>query len=188
MKLKNRIFIISTFKLLIICLTVIICEALDGRIVSNDGNLVVTYKVEDGYKITIRIDTKIKKKAYLKSFCSDVLNIKIEFIDVNGDSLNDVIIKYADEMGYTPAVLVNNANLYFIDALSDFDLYINTEIDIEKNGHAKRRGDYKIKTHNGIPELTFYDVLIGNKGYRYVTFRYDKTNYEVHSFQKRGNV
>ena len=80
------------FGLLIFVLSVMTCDAFEGRASSKDGNLVVTYKIEEGYKITIRIDTKRKKAAYLESFQEDVSSIKIDFVDVNDDGLHDVVV------------------------------------------------------------------------------------------------
>lgn len=163
-----------------------ICNAFEGRVSSKDGNLSVIYKVEEGYKITVRIDTKRKKAAYLKSLQADVSNLKIDFVDVNGDGLQDVIVKYADETGYSPAVLINHDDLSFTDALSGIKeaIYINTELEIEESGRAVRRGGYKVKNRDGIHELIFYNVFIGNKGYRYAVFRYDKRTTSYALFKK----
>ena len=174
------------FGLLIFVLSVMTCDAFEGRASSKDGNLVVTYKIEEGYKITIRIDTKRKKAAYLESFQEDVSSIKIDFVDVNDDGLHDVVVKYADETGYSPAVLINHDHFSFTDSLSGIKepLYINTELEIKEGGRATRRGGYKVKSRDGIPELIFYNVFIGRKGYRYATFRYDKRTTSYVLYQK----
>lgn len=191
MKIKTKMLTRITFGLLVFVLSVVTCDAFEGRASSKDGDLVVTYKVEEGYKITIRIDTKRKKAAYLKSLKGDVSSIKIDFMDVNGDGLQDVIVKYADETGYSPAVLINHDDLSFTDALSGVTkkelLYINTEPDVIQEGGATPRGGYKVKNRDGIPELIFYNVFIGRKGYRYATFRYDKrtTSYVLY---KKGEL
>lgn len=184
MRMTIKVLITITFGLLMVVLPVVTCEAFEGRASSKDGNLVATYKVEEGYKITIRVDTKRKKAAYLKSFQGDVTNIKIDFADVNGDGLQDVIVKYADETGYSPAALINHGDLSFTDALSGIDLYINTELEIKEGGRATRPGGYKVKNRDGVPELIFYNVFIGRKGYRYATFRYDKRTTSYVLYQK----
>lgn len=191
MRTRSRMLTISIFGLLILVLSVVNCDAFEGHARSKDDNLVVTYKVEEGYKITIRIDTKRKKAAHLKSFQADVFGIEIDFVDVNGDGLQDVIVKYGDETGYSPAVFINHDDLSFKDALSDIKkkgpLYINEEPDVIQEGGATPRGGYKVKNRDGIPELTFYNVFIGSKGYRYAAFRYDKqtTSYVLY---KKGEL
>lgn len=193
MRRRNRVILKTSIicGLMLFVSSVMTCDAFEGRVSSKDGNLVVIYKVEEGYKISIRIDTKRKKFAYIKSLESDIFSIEVDFVDVNGDGLQDVIVKYSDETGYSPAVLINHDNLSFTDSLRDVKqtnaLYINTELEIKEGGRAVRRGGYKVNNRNGILELTFYDVFIGNKGYRYAAFRYDKrtTSYVLY---KKGEV
>jgi hypothetical protein len=168
----------SIFGLFILVLPVMNCQAFEGHAKSTDGKLAVTYRVQEGYKITIRIDTKSKKGAYLENPKGDVSAIKVDFIDVNRDGLQDVIIKFADETGYSPSVLVNHGDLSFTDALTDIKkkepLYINTEPEVILGGGDTPRSGYKVKNRGDVPELICYNVFIGDKGYRYAAFRYDK--------------
>lgn len=186
----NRIFIVSAF-ILLMFIFVMTCESFEGRFVSNDGNMVVSYRVDEGYKITIKVDTRRKKGAYLKEFKGDVFGIDIDFVDVNDDGLQDIIIKYSDETGYSPAVLINNDNLTFTDALSEIkkreSVYVSTELEIGEGGHIKRRGGYKVRNQAGISELVFYDIFIGRTGYRYAIFRYN-TNTKNFLLYKKGEV
>ena len=92
------------------------CGAFEGRATSKDGNLVVTYHVTDGYKISVRIDTKKKQVAYSASIEADVYSIKVDFVDLNIDGFEDVIVKYADETGYSPAILINQKDSSFVNA------------------------------------------------------------------------
>ncbi len=186
-----RMLTISLMCLFILISSSLTCDAYAGRSTSKDGNLVVTYTVEEGYKITIRIDTKKKKGAYLRVTEGDVFAIKVDFVDVNGDRLEDVIIKYADESGYSPAVLINHDDLSFTDSLSEVKkanaLYISAELEIKEGGRATRRGGYKVKNRDGNIELIFYDVFIGGKGYRYAAFRYDKPT-KRHVLYQKGEL
>ena len=190
--MRMKILRTCIFALLIFALSVMTCAAFEGRAASKDGNLVVTYKVEEEYKITVRIDTKRKKGAYLKTSEGDVVKIQPDFVDVNGDGLQDVIIKYADETGYSPVVLINHGDISFKDALRGIKknepLYINTELEIKEGGPVKRGRDYELKDLTGdVPKLIFYRAFMGGKGYRYVAFRYDKrtTSYVLY---KKGEL
>ncbi len=158
---------------------------------SKDGSVVVTYKVEEGYKISIRIDTTARKAAYSESLQADVTRIGVDFIDVNHDGFQDVLIKYADETGYSPVILINRNNRSFVSALPKTNeaRYVNTELEITKAGKAARRKDYELRdvTADGVPELIFYKMFLGKKGYSYVAFRYDSrtVSYLLH---KKGEV
>lgn len=164
------------------------CDAFDGRATSKDGNLVVTYHVADGYKISIRIDTKKRQAAYSASIEADVNSIKVDFVDLNKDRFEDVIIKYADETGYSPTILINQKDSSFVNALQDLGelLYVNTELKVGDDGKAVRGPEYRLKDMTGdrVPELTFYDVFIGKNGYRSASFRFDAKTTRYLLFQK----
>jgi hypothetical protein len=166
------------------------CAAYEGHAKSKSGNLSVTYKVDDGYKISVRIDTNTKKAAYSASLKTDVLAIKVDFVDVNKDGLEDVIIKYADETGYSPAVLINRDNSSFVNAVRNLKepLYVNTELDFDDH-RAVRRREYRLRgtPDNNVPELIFYNVYMGSKGYRYVTLRYEQGT-ASYSVRQKGEV
>lgn len=163
--------------------------AFQGRAASRGGGIVVTYDVVDGYKVSLTIDTEKKKKAYVAQDETDVNDIEVDFIDVNGDGLQDVIVKYADETGYSPLILINTENSSFIDALSDLEdsIYVNTELDIRDDGKAVRRRDYLLKdiTGDGIQEIVFYKTIIAEKGYLYVRLCLDKKT-KKYSICKKG--
>ena len=188
-------FIFRTFFLLMLGLATIPCYAFEGHATSKDGNLKVNYKVVDGYRVTITINTKIKKLAYQKSFKTDVGAIDIFFIDVNKDGYQDVMIQYADETGYTPEVLLNHDNLSFTNALMEVKkkfataIYVNTEVDLIEEGVQPSGVSYQLKdmSGDGVPELIFYNTFIEYKGYRYVAFQLDrkKMNYRLY---KKGKV
>jgi len=160
--------------------------AFDGRVTSKDGNLLVTYHVAEGYKISIRIDTKKRRAAYSESLQADVFSIKIDFFDVNRDGFEDVIIKYADETGYSPAILINQGDLSFVNALRNSKelLYVNTELNVKEDGKAARGVEYQLKdvTGDGVPELIFYNAFVGKNGYRSVVLRFESktTSYLLH--------
>jgi hypothetical protein len=174
--------------LLLTALFSVPCGAFEGRTANKDGNLVVTYHVADGYKISIKIDTNKKRAAYSASLEADVYSIKVDFVDLNNDGFEDVIIKYADETGYSPAILINQKNSSFVNALRNLEelLYVNTELKIGEDGKAVRGAEYRLKdmTGDGVPELTFYDVFIGKKSYRSAGFRFDAKTTSYLLYQK----
>lgn len=151
--------------------------ASEQRVVSKDGSISVAYRVSEGYKIAITIDTNKKKRAYFLSEEADVEDIEVIFNDLNMDGAQDLIIKFADETGYSPLILINNNYLSFVDALRDLKelVYVSTELDIDDEGKVAQRHDYELKDINGdgVSELVFYDVFLGKNGYRYVAFRFD---------------
>lgn len=184
-----------TCSLVVLGLTTISCHAFEGHATSKDGRVNVTYKVEDGFKVSVRIDTAIKKPAYQSFENSDVSSIGVSFADVNRDGYIDVLIQHADETGYVPVVLVNQSNRSFTDALMDAKkqfrtaFYVNTEVDLIEEGRRPSGMTYELKDldGDGMPELVFYNAFIDNKGYRYVAFQLDKgaTNYHLY---KRGKM
>ena len=191
MKRRNRILHAVGLGLPLYFLLAAQCGAFEGRAASRNGNIVVTYKVVDGYKISIKIDTKMRKIAYSESLEADVYDIKVDFVDFNNDRYEDVLIKYADETGYSPVVLVNQKNATFINAMRNLkeQIYVNTELSIEEDGDAVRRKDYRLKdmTGDGIPELVFYEAFIGKYGYHSISLRFDSktTSYLLHQKGKQ---
>jgi hypothetical protein len=150
-------------------------QSFEGRETSKDGAVVVSYKVVDGYKITLSIDTPRKKGAYRRSWKGDVVLIRAEFPDLNGDSRPDVILEFADEDGYSPTVLINRDDLSFVDALRlKQPFVVETQPDIV-NGKAIPRGKLELKPTGAgrPPDLVFHDVAIGDERYRSATFRLD---------------
>ncbi len=184
--LNTKTFFSCAIGLTMLALSAVPAHAFEGRAASKDGTVVVTYKVEEGYKISIRIDTKAKKMAYSESLKADVTSIKVDFLDVNNDGFQDVLIKYADETGYSPAILVNRNDQSFLRALPKTNeaLYVNTELEITKEGKATRPKDYELRNVTGdrISELIFYKAFLDKKGYRHVVFRYDRrtASYVLH--------
>jgi hypothetical protein len=161
-------------------------QTFEGRAASDDGGVAVTYKVADGYKVSVTVDTRKKKGAYRYTSQSDVTGIEVKFVDLNRDSRVDVVVKHQDESGYSPRVLINRDDLSFVDALDIGKLfYVETEPEITGAGKAIPRGGFELKdvTGGGAPELIFHDVVIGNRRYRDATFRYDrrKTRYALHA-------
>lgn len=149
----------------------------EQRVISKDGSISVTYRVSESYKIAIVIDTKNKKRAYFLSEEADAEDIEVVFNDLNLDGAQDLIIKFADETGYSPLILINDNYLSFVNALRDIKelVYVSTELDIDDEGKVAQRRDYELKDINGdgVSELVFYNVFLGENGYRYVAFRFD---------------
>lgn len=185
-------YLFSVLCLWVLGLTSITCCAFEGHSTSKDGSLNVIYKVDDGYKISIRIDTKKKNAAYQSSEKSDVSSIDVFFVDANKDGYLDVLIQHADETGYVPVLLINHDNNFFTNALKEAEkqfktaLYVNTEVDLIEDGMQQYPGGYQLKDmgNSGIPELFFYNAFIDGKGYRFVAFRFDKKTMNYHLYKK----
>ncbi len=149
-----------------------VAQTFDGRAASADRSVVVSYSVKDGFKISITIDTPKKKAAFQESTTTDVTGIAVDFVDLNGDSLQDVIIKYKDESSYQPEVLINRDGVSFVRALTT-SFVVWTEP--EPGQEDVPKGRYRLKKVKGraIPDLVFPDVVIGRDRYRDATFRFD---------------
>lgn len=183
------------FCLLLLGLTSIPCYAFEGHAVSKDGNLRVSYRVDDGYKVSVWIDTKTKKAAYQNSVKADVSNIDVVFVDANKDGYLDVIIQHGDETGYVPVILINHSNKFFTNALEEAEkqftaaFYVNTEVDLIEVGKQPSGASYQLKDMNGdgVLEFVFYNAFVNGKGYRYVAFQLDKNKLSYHLY-KKGQV
>ncbi len=189
--MKSRLAF-STIIWLVSGVTATSCYGFEGQETSKDHNLTVIYKVEDGYKVSVTIDTKKKKSVYKSFEKSDVSNIHVVFVDANQDGYLDVIIQHADETGYVPVMLINHGNLSFTDALMDAKkqfstaIYVDTEVELLEESGRRSGGSYELKDMNGdgAPELVFYNTFIDGKGYRYVAFQFDRKTKSYHLFKK----
>ncbi len=151
----------------------------EGRVVSADGRITLEYRIEDGYKIHIAINTAGKRNAYVASLRADVYQIEADFLDLNDDGRIDVIVKYSDEAGYSPRFLLNHEDASFFDVTPDtkglefrFDIYHR---DIKDGGIPSPKPEYYLADVSGdaIPELVFKSLWLGRKGYRDVVLQLD---------------
>ena len=75
---------IKTIIIIILFFTSIANTSTNEKVISNkDKSIIVYYKIADGYKISIRIDTNKKKNAYSLNVDTDANLIRCDFIDVN---------------------------------------------------------------------------------------------------------
>jgi hypothetical protein len=144
-----------------------------GRAVSRDGSVTVSWRVEDGYRISLAVDTKARKGAYHDAFEADVYELSADFADVNRDGRMDVLVKLEDEGGFSPRVLVGRGDGSFETALEAAP-YVMVEFDVTGDSHLARRGGYALKATGGVPELVFTNALIDRELFRDATYRWDR--------------
>ena len=144
--------------------------------------ITLKYDVKEGYKINVSLDIKDNDIVFNKYFEADYGKPKVEFVDLNGDGLNDVFIKLTSEGQFTPYILINVANGKFVEALPSFKtVYFNYDIYNEAlySGVKKEieTQEYYLKDTDvdGCNELIFDNLLIDEKMYRNVIFYLDKT-------------
>ncbi len=147
-------------------------QTFDGRAVSRNGNLVVSYSVKDGYKVSVTVDTRKKKGAFRESTTTDVSGMAVEFADLDGDGLEDVIVKYEDESSYQPMVLIQRAGPSFVKALTT-SFVVWTESDPGEEDVPRPRWRLRKVKGRNVPDLVFPDVVLGRDRYRDATFRFD---------------
>ncbi len=145
-----------------------------GRATSRDGSVVVSWSVQDGYKIDVAIDTPKKKGAYRVHREGDVSNMHADFLDANGDGRPDVLLKYEDESGYSPDVLINRNDESFVDALQLKEGFLVEEEQPTSPQKAYPLARWRLVAGPGRPtELVFDHVVIGDTRYGSATFQLD---------------
>jgi hypothetical protein len=144
--------------------------AFEGRAAS--GGVVVSWRVEDGYRIHLVVDTKARKRAYEERSEVDVSVISADFVDVNADGRMDVLVKLADEEGYSPEVLVAREDGSFERAL-DHPPFVAENLS-SKDGRPEEPPRYRVRSAGGTAELVFPNAVFGGERFRDATYRWDR--------------
>jgi hypothetical protein len=152
---------------------------------SKDGSVVVSWSVKDGQGLDVAIDTPKRKGAYRLHRDVGVAKLHVEFLDANGDGRPDVMVRYEDERGYSPDVLINRDDLSFVQALRMKEGFRVEAEPATAAGSAYERARWRLVWTPGRPtELVFYDVVIGKRRYRDATFRLDPRTLSYRLFRK----
>jgi len=139
----------------------------------------------DNNCIDFVISTKLNKKAYV--FHENVmLQATVNFIDLNGDGYEDVIVKLADdEEEYFPYILFNVKNKKFVLGV-EYKCCMNYDYGayIDKHGvDAPPEKEYKLNDidGDGLKELVYKSLNINGVHYYNVVFhlKKDKMSYFI---------
>lgn len=171
----NKKVITSLTITAVLLITLIPAYSYSRQAVSPDGNIKISYSIVDGYKISISIQTKASKKAFSLNVKTDVMGLDFDFLDLNRDGYMDIMIKYQDEGGFSPSILINRKNISFSSVFSQ-PIYVSTEAIITEQGKAIKPTEYKINYpgNGGLPDIVFYNVYYENIEYKSLTFRFNK--------------
>ncbi len=149
-------------------------ETFRASTTSRDGSVVVSWSVKDGHELEVSIDPPKKKGAYRERREVGVGHLHADFLDANGDGRPDVILRYEDQRGYSPDVLVNRDDLSFVHALQVKEGLLVEAEPATVPPKAFELGRWRLVSGPGRPtELVFENVVVGKRRYRDATFRLD---------------
>lgn len=163
--------------------------AFDGNAASRSGDLVVFYRVEEGFRVSLRVEWS-GAVAYTRASKTDVTRIGVEFVDLDADGREDVIVTYVDEGGYSIVPLVRRGTGKVVDALRGIGRSVHTYTDIDADEKGVRRaGGHSLVPFKGerAPRLVVRNVSIGGQRYQDAVFRLDVKSgeYSITSKGKR---
>lgn len=123
----------------------------------------------------LRIKTTRNDFAYKTNVLDDVGNIFVNFFDLNNDKYDDIIIEMADEIGYSPHILINIKNVKFKESLRQGDFYIEySNLESEVDGKPYKSYRFEDLDNDGINEIIFNHIYEKNNFYKNVVFKLNK--------------
>lgn len=131
------------------------------------GNLELNFNVTDAYEVSLEgfIDNN---QIHTSSYTLDLSNITCKFIDLNGDKYLDIIVRFEDEEGYEPIVLINQENHKLYDATKNIkSFYVSDIFDDDGSGTFRRLGKYEVD--NKKKTISFYYAFVGQTKYHVIT-------------------
>lgn len=146
-----------------------------GKSVNRSGDLVVHHRVEDGFRVSLRVEWN-GTVAYTRASKTDVTRIGVEFVDLDADGRDDVIVTYVDEGGYTLIPLIRRETAKLVDAFRGIGRSVHTYTDVDADERGVRRaGGHSLVPFNGerAPRLVVKNVAIGGQQYQDAVFRLD---------------
>jgi hypothetical protein len=126
---------------------------------SKDKSITLSYVREEKIKVIVTIHNK---KAYSLELMEDYGDPEVDFVDINADKVQDIILKLQDESGFEPIILLSNSksNTY-TRALSQKMLKVDYT-NLETDTPGKLYDAYKIVPEvNGTKSLVFHHLYIG---------------------------
>lgn len=159
---------------------------------NKDKAMTLTYSVDfSDNKMSINVSTLKSKHAYSFSGTADYQGKpKVDFIDLNGDGFEDIILKLSDEEGYFPFILLNEKNEKFTLGMKyQCCIYYDPTRDYFMEGlenNEKPEQEYFLKDINSgkEKELIFKYMGLKHEIYKNVIFRLSKDKKEYFLYSK----
>jgi len=149
------------------------------------------YKVDFSKAVTrIHVSTIKSKEAFLfKIDYAPQGEPEAIFIDLNGDSFKDILLKIGSEESYYPFILFNDGNRAFKLAYEfeseyyfDYDIYIDHSLAYSKG----KKPEYYLRDidGDGKKELVFFTMTISKQDFLNVSFHLTEDNMGYYLFKK----
>jgi hypothetical protein len=128
--------------------------------------------------------------AYTRASKTEVSRIGVEFVDLDADGRDDVIVTYVDEGGYSLVPLIRSGTSRILDAFRGIgrSVHTYTDIDADSKGVHREGGHSLVRfERERAPRLVVRNVSIGGERYKDAAFRLDVKSgkYSIASRGKR---
>lgn len=151
--------------------------------------LTLSYSVSNEIDITIEVYHDSEGVFYTKKFTADYGQPTVEFMDINGDNYEDILLKLNSEGEYDLIILMNKENKSFIEALPqdkktryvfNYDVF---NMDLYENKNPIRKSSKKEYLLKKVDEenymLCFDHLFINGELFENVAFYSSKKNFRL---------